>query len=110
MNSQRKSRPPRNSRWILTLRLRWSRSWTSWRRSRALRSLQRERQREILLALSLDSSRLRVKELEQRHQQLEHRGVEMEASSQFRRTGLLLPATPSTPELDQALGLSTPQP
>lgn len=66
-----------------------------------------------MLLLSLDSSRLRIKELTAQHRTLGHRQTEMQESLQFRLTGHLPPATlPSsqTQHLDQVLGLSTPPP
>lgn len=61
--------------------------------------------------MSLDSTNLRVKELEMAHLLLTNRRQEMVESRLYRTEGKLLPPapeTPSTPELDQALGLSTP--
>jgi len=70
----------------------------------------REARRERTLLLSLDSSRLRQKELETQQALLQNRLREMEESRAFRTQGLLLPPpeTSSTPDLDRALGLSTP--
>lgn len=95
----------------MTLRLRWQRSSASWRLRRANRKLERERRRETLLLLSLDSSRLRLKELEQVQATAEHRLAEMLGSLQYRTTGTLplQESIRTEPQyLDQALGLSTP--
>lgn len=99
------SRKP--STWVLTLRLRCRRSWTSWRLSRTSRRLAREDRRAALLQQSLDSSLLRIKELEQLERMQEHRLQEMAESEQFRQTGSLPPVS-STTDLDELLGLSTP--
>lgn len=104
--SRPRSRKP--SRWGLTLRLRWRRSWTSWRLARSAKKRAREEKRLQLLLMSLDSSQLRIKELELREAMLAHRMTEMAESRQHRTAGVLPPATPSTPDLDQALGISTP--
>lgn len=109
MSSQRKPRSRKPSRWALTLRLRWSRFWTSWRLKRLQKKLAAEMLRLTLLEQSLDSSHLRIKELRLSQQTAQNRLVEMAESRQFRSNQMLLPATSSTPELDQALGLSTPQ-
>lgn len=107
---KKRLRRPRVWRWVLTLRLRWARSWTSWRLRRATRSQQREISRHRLLLLSLDNSLLRQKELATRAMQLQHRLWEMEQARQYRMEGVLPPETPGelTQDLDSVLGLSTP--
>lgn len=70
----------------------------------------RETRREKLLLLSLDSSRLRQKELLQQMQQHRARATEMQEAAQYRMTGSLPPLPSRDPSLDQALGISTPQP
>lgn len=98
------------SSWVLTLRLRWVRYWTSFCLRRTNRRLRKEQQRERLLLMSLDSNRLRLKELEQAQQMHLHRLQEMAASTQFRLTGLLpvQAPDPESRELDRVLGLSMP--
>jgi len=97
----RKSRRPWS--WALTLELTWRRSWASWRLSRTRRRLLRAEKRELLLLLSLDSTRLAQKELLQQQEMLKHRLAELAASRQYRLTGTLPPEPPSS--LDRALGL-----
>lgn len=106
----RTPRSPRPWNWALTLRLTWCRSWTSWRLARSTKRLAREVRREQLLLRSLDSSRLRQKELETQHHLLVTRLREMQESREHRELALLPPVTSSTPDLDRALGLSTPTP
>jgi hypothetical protein len=76
--------------------------------------MQREQRRERLLQLSLDSSLLRQKELQQRELQLLHRQQEMADSRAFRTLGLvpeqeqqLLPQWVAQPLLEQ---LAQPSP
>lgn len=98
----RKSRRPWS--WVLTWGLTWRRSWTSWRLRRTRRKLQRAEKRELLLLLSLDSTRLEQKELLQHQQMLQNRLQEMAEARQFRLTGSLPEPTPPS-SLDRALGL-----
>jgi len=73
------------------------------------RKVHRTQQREVLLLLSLDSNRLRQKELLSQRESLSHRLQEMAEAEQFRQTGSLPPPMPPRdPNLDRALGLSTP--
>lgn len=100
----------RSSSFLLTLRLRSRRCWTSWRLRVATRRLVRVQRRTLALGLALDSSLLLEKELAQLVQQQEHRLQEMADSLSFRQgtppppQPLLLspepePLPPSPPEL-----------
>lgn len=86
----------------MTLRLRWQTSWTSWRLKRTARKLARAEQTVLLLLLTLDSSNLRVKELEERAEQLAHRQQEMSESRAFREQQILPPA-PASPAVIELL-------
>ena len=59
------------------------RSWTSWCLKRMAKRQQRAIQRALLLQLELESQLLRCKELDQRHQLLQHRQVETRESEAF---------------------------
>lgn len=78
------SRRLRSSSFLLTLRLRSRRCWTSWLLRRSRSRLAREQRRTLVLQLALDSSLLRQKELLQQAQQAEHRLQEMADSLAFR--------------------------
>lgn len=93
------SRRPKPSSFLLTLRLRSRRCWTSWRLSLTRRAAARAARRTVLLGQALDSSLLREKELTQLVQQQEHRLQEMADSLLFRQ-GMPLPPPqlPPSPE------------
>lgn len=80
-------RRPKPSSFLLTLRLRSRSSWASWRLRRTTRRLLKEQRRTLLLQLSLDSSLLRQKELEQLVAQYRHRLQEMAEARAFRLQG-----------------------
>jgi hypothetical protein len=82
----------RASSFLLTLRLRSRRCWTSWHLRLTTRAQARELRRTLLLQESLDSSLLRQKELEQLRLQQEHRLQEMADSRQFHQQGQLPPS------------------
>lgn len=91
------SRPFLRSSSVMTLRLRWRRSWTSFSTRRTRRRLARAQRRTVLLRQCLDSSLLREKEQEQLLSQQLHRLSEMADSRQFHSpepsSPLLLPET-----------------
>lgn len=85
---------PRSWSFVLTLRLRSSSSWASWRLSRTRALRERAARRTALLQRELDSSLLREKELGQTQLVLEHRLAEMEQSRLHRELGILPQPTP----------------
>ena len=94
------SRRLRSSSFLLTLRLRSRRCWTSWLLRRSRSRLAREQRRTLALQLALDSSLLRQKELLQQEQQAEHRLQEMADSLAFRtQAPPLVPPELVPPEL-----------
>lgn len=94
------TRRPRASSFLLTLRLRSRRCWTSWRLRRSRSRLRREERRTLALQLALDSSLLRQKELLQQVQQAEHRLAEMADSLAFRTQA---PPQPPPPPVEEPL-------
>lgn len=92
----------------LALRLRWQRSWASWRLKRTRRRRVTEARRTVLLLETVDRQHLLEKELGQREAMLAHRLAELEESREFRRTpSVVEAATPLLPpareKLDQLL-------
>ena len=61
-------------------------SWVKWELERTRRKYLREEQRQILLRQEMDSSLLRLKELQQRGTQLLHRQAEMQQSLLWHET------------------------
>lgn len=100
--ARRAGSSPTRWTWVLTLRLRWSTSWASWRRSRSRRRLARAERRTLALQLALDSSLLREKELAQELAMAEHRLQEMADSRVFRTGSPVLPpmVVPQVPPED----------
>lgn len=66
------------------------RSWTRWSLRKTRRQAVRAARRLILLQVETDSQLLRLKELEQREQQLVHRQLESLESWDFRQGKLIL--------------------
>ena len=91
--SPSKAKPPtlrRRRASISTFRLTVMRSlrasWVKWELERTRRKYLREEQRQILLRQELDSSLLRLKELQQQGTQLLHRQAEMQQSLLWHET------------------------
>lgn len=98
--SRQKVRSRKPSSFLLTLGLRWRRFSASWRLRRATRALEKESRRQILLLQMVDSSSLRLKELEASVAGSQHRLQEMAESRTFREQGSPeLDRTPLPPEL-----------
>lgn len=93
MSRRRAPRSPRAWSWVLTLRLRSQSSSASSCLKRTQRRRARAERKLTLLLLTVDSTHLRVKELEELEDQLRHRQAEMAQALAF-RTQKVLPALP----------------
>ena len=88
------------SSYLIVWRARWRSSWTQWSLQRTLAKEIKAHHRLRLLLAETDHQHLRIKDLQQKQQQLHHRQEETRESEQYRlqgiRPGLMqVPLTPS---------------
>lgn len=110
MSTQRaRPRSPRLWSWVLILRLRSRSSSASSCLKRTRRRRARAEHKLTLLLLTLDSTHLQVKELEELEERMEHRRAELAQSLAFRRRQALPELPPPDPEQREVNSILFPE-